>query len=161
MVARLKVGAACDDAGQRCAPRCPTRLRHRIRQAWIRVAASADMSDASLRDCPWLLCLVPVMPGMCRSCLCSRRGQPSWSGGFAVGWRVGGDDGDQRRYSVCQMWDQDRGWKKRVRRGCVCLSLKGGPKTEENRLVAQSTKKVEAAGCSETRQGRLSNKPAL
>jgi hypothetical protein len=130
MVARLKVGSACDDAGQRCALRCPTRLRHRIRQAWIRVAASEDMRDASLRGRPWLCCLVPIMPGVRRSCLrLGAVGQPSWSGGFAIGGRVGGDDGDQRRYSVCQMWDQDRGWKKRVRRGCVCLSLKGWTET--------------------------------
>jgi hypothetical protein len=75
------------------------------------------------------------------------RGQPSWSGGFAIGRRIGGD-GDQRRHRFCRMRDQDQGFEERAECGCSCMSLKGWARTESCRRkwtgCAMRTKVVEA-----------------
>lgn len=101
-VARWKSGA-CDDADRRCALRCPTRLQGRIRRAWIKGVGSAGRRDASRRDPPCCSVLCKSASLLCSLGCC----QPSWSGGFAIGWRVGGDDGDQRRHSVYREWVQN------------------------------------------------------
>lgn len=106
LVARRKSGA-CDDADQRCALRCPTRLQSRIRRAWIKDAGSADTKDASRKGPP--CCSVLCERGASLLCL-SWRCQPSWSGGFAIGWRVGGDDGDQRRCTMSIKSGTKTGW---------------------------------------------------
>jgi hypothetical protein len=88
--ARLKSEAACDDADQRCALHCPTRLRDRIRRAWIKDAGSEDMRGASPKGRPWLFYVVPGMPGVRRSCLWSGTVNPRGRAGLRSEGRLAG-----------------------------------------------------------------------
>lgn len=147
--ARLKPEAACDDADQRCALHCPTRLRDRIRRAWIKDAGSEDMRGASPRGHPWLFYVVPGMPSVRRSCLCSGAVNPRGRAGLRSEGRLAGtmaiNDGtvSVKRGTKTGIW----GRKDAVVRVCV-LCRKGvieGESCREKRTgCAMRTKKVEA-----------------
>ena len=124
-VARLKPGAACDDADQRCALHCPTRLRGRIRQAWIRDAGPVDMRDASPRGRPWLLCVVPGAPGVRRSCLCSGAVYPRGRAGLRSDGRLAGRMAITDGSVCCRARDQDRGLGREETRSFVLCCGKG------------------------------------